>query len=794
MLIKPFIIIALSLASHFCLLAQTNIKQLVNKKNDTPKGVTTNAPLLQDYDITFTNVTDTSVTVNWKKGEPSNSILIMNYENNFQDLVNGDILSANTKWCGEEQVMFYGNGTSINITGLDMFSLHWFKVCSFNDINNPVYCSQISLNSTNAICTAPNEQAYFNSASATSKTINLSFAGSAGVGHIILMGATEFTDLPQANYIYENINTIWQNNGIQCIYNDWGENCIVTGLSKNTQYYFRIYEYNEVFDESDTHYIAYNTQITPDNQIEVSTLGDYIWTGNDTTNPANWHIANNWQSLEVPTQEDDVIIDNAEYFPVITNNAACKSITILPQGKLTVNALLEIAQDFNILSNASGSGSLVENNEGNIQVAGNSIYSLTLSPTSQRSVGILTDNSNVSQLTGCYTVRWDEATSSWQSLTTDDTLEKMKGYLIKYYNKDTVIFIGKNFNTGNQTIQVTNNGLGDDPDSSYGLNFIANPYPSAIDWNASSGWTRHNIDPTIYIYNNGTYETYNYETGMGVNNTTNGIVPAANGYYVWSTSPAAELSHNNNVRVHDGNIPSKGANEEKYQTIRLTISNSTVSDETAILIHPEATKKGNRRIDAFKLLPENIDVPQIYSLKNRQGTKYAMQSISNNDLLNIDDQKNKYIEIPIGFLNYTGKEITLSIKQSLDSDYKILLYDAEENNLLDFPTSIGSQQTINDGRYSILIVKQWSMLDLTTKQQVAAANIEIYSNEKALYVNSNSALSGFLRITDITGKEVYATQLNGDTNYVFENINEKGILVVTIYDKNGYYSKQLFLY
>ena len=47
------------------------------------------------------------------------------------------------------------------------------------------------------------------------------------------------------------------------------------------------------------------------------------------------------------------------------------------------------------------------------------------------------------------------------------------------------------------------------------MNLVGNPYPSAIDWDASSGWTKTNIDNAIYFFKasgtdqyGGTYSSY----------------------------------------------------------------------------------------------------------------------------------------------------------------------------------------------------------------------------------------------------------------------------------------------
>lgn len=51
------------------------------------------------------------------------------------------------------------------------------------------------------------------------------------------------------------------------------------------------------------------------------------------------------------------------------------------------------------------------------------------------------------------------------------------------------------FNFG---INYTNSGLPSDD----GFNMLANPFPGTIDWDASSGWTKTNVDNAIYVWDN----------------------------------------------------------------------------------------------------------------------------------------------------------------------------------------------------------------------------------------------------------------------------------------------------
>ena len=73
------------------------------------------------------------------------------------------------------------------------------------------------------------------------------------------------------------------------------------------------------------------------------------------------------------------------------------------------------------------------------------------------------------------------------------------------------------------------------------------------------------------------YVTYNYETGVGVPEGTNGIIPASNGFYVLlidSTSPdpvTATLGINNNARVHSYDPYIRNSEKSTEKILRLSI-------------------------------------------------------------------------------------------------------------------------------------------------------------------------------------------------------------------------------
>lgn len=88
-----------------------------------------------------------------------------------------------------------------------------------------------------------------------------------------------------------------------------------------------------------------------------------------------------------------------------------------------------------------------------------------------------------------------------------------------------------------------------------GYNLVANPYTFSIDWEANSGWTKTNIDNSLWIWdsnsNNGDGNYLVYIDGVGDNITT--IAPFQ-AFWVRANAPNPLLSISENVESASGNL------------------------------------------------------------------------------------------------------------------------------------------------------------------------------------------------------------------------------------------------
>ena len=657
----------------------------VSEGSDNPKSQKTPAtpPSIQDSNFVFSSITDNSVVVSWAKGNGEYSLVSVNTANFFEPLIEGHVYTTNTVWQGSgEQYVYSSNGNQVTVTGLTEGTSYYFRVRGYNDVEPAYNASESndnpsSMTTNMSVPTIQDNTISFSSVSDSAITIN--WISGNGSGHLVKMNTVNsFTD-PVQN-VFNTANSVWADAGEQSVYSGIENSVTVTNLDSLTVYFFRVYAYN-----SSGSLVSYFTDAAADNPNSQLTGGSVVWSGSVSN---SWHTAENWIQSVVPSIGNNVIIPDVGTtdYPVLSQNGSVNNLTIQVKGQLTVSDgfILNVGGDLNILGTSDGSGSLVVQGSGDVSVSGTSTF--------QRFTGITTDwhlastptsNTNINQFNGNYVNRWNELSSTWTTMTAATSIEVMRGYSIKYYNQNTITFSGT-FNNGNQSIGVTSAIPGNED---YGWNMVGNPYPSAIDWNSSTGWTRTNIDNTIYKYDasSGSYETFNHATGIGVPSGTTGIIPAGNGYWVLCNVANTTLGVNNDVRVHSLENFNKSDERINYRIVRLRISNGIKSDEMAVMFHPEATHEFNSGIDSYKFFAYKADVPQIYAQSYYHDKKMVVSSVNEAEIDSLEG--GDFIEIPIGYANYIEAPITITMNENtLGEQYDVFLYDRTSSNYYDLKT------------------------------------------------------------------------------------------------------------
>lgn len=180
-------------------------------------------------------------------------------------------------------------------------------------------------------------------------------------------------------------------------------------------------------------------------------------------------------------------------------------------------------------------------------------------------------------------------------------------------------------NSGNQTPVTFPVSFSSSANGSVdGWNLIGNPFPAAIDWDATSGWTKTNMEQSIYTRNNGlAYPNFAVWNGtLGINGGSNYI---AMGQAFWvraSGMGTPVLQANENVKAA-GTQTTFFRSAAIQNLLRITMVKGAIKDETAIHFTEGATAGFDSNIDARKMAGSSFNLTTVIN----DGTKLAINSL-----------------------------------------------------------------------------------------------------------------------------------------------------------------------
>jgi hypothetical protein len=467
-------------------------------------------------------------------------------------------------------------------------------------------------------------------------------------------------------------------------------------------------------------------------QANPPAMPTLTWDGSTST---VWEVTTNWTPEIVPTTSYNVTIPDVTNDPVIASGttASCNNLTINSGASLTVQ------------STASGTGSLITNGTvtGNMTIQRYVTGSTNLEQNKYHlvSVPLHPDNNSLSDLfVGSYLYEYLPATNAWNGLNTPTTtsLSENTGYMIYYPNTSTTYTFTGQPNTGSFTPTVTY------PGNSGGSNFalVPNPYPSNIDWNASSGWTKTNIGSTVWAYNPtfGNYATWN---GSSATNGGSRYISVGQAFFVQTTATSPSLVMGNGVRTHTGAAFLKNGNILASQ-LRIKADAGGMADEALVGFSSQSTGGYDAADDALKLYGA-ANAPQLYTV----GDNHEL-SINNSGALNGN------AEISLNYKNETEGEAVLTFSQieNFPSNVSIYLNDeltGQTINLRNQPVYSFSHQAANAANRFKLVFGSAIGIDDSPE-----ANNRMWITNNTLYISTPkpSGQSALIEIYNTAGQMV----------------------------------------
>ncbi len=224
-----------------------------------------------------------------------------------------------------------------------------------------------------------------------------------------------------------------------------------------------------------------------------------------------------------------------------------------------------------------------------------------------------------------YSFDENSVNSGWLDYTnTAGTLDPLHGYAVQFGSDPAAKTVDVTGVVNNGSLSATfynhNNTY------TLGFNLAGNPYPSPIDWDAASGWTKTNIDNALYYFKasgtdeyGGTYSSY--IGGVSSDGVANNIIPSMQGFFIHvsdGTYPVTgTLGMNNSVRITDlTHTFLKSDDKGSVPLIRLSATyenDPSATDPLLVYFDEKATARFDGNLDALKLMNTDFFVPNFYA-------------------------------------------------------------------------------------------------------------------------------------------------------------------------------------
>ncbi|MFQ3597369.1 MAG: T9SS type A sorting domain-containing protein [Chloroherpetonaceae bacterium] len=233
-------------------------------------------PTVQASGITNTFRSSTSISVSWTNGNGNQRIVVAcpstspaaNIDNFDGQTLNASLIFGNGSDLGNNNfVVFKGTGTSVLVSGLSSSTTYNFRVYEFNVAANGTenYLGSIGVGNNITVSTlapVPTTQASGVSVqNPATNALTIRWQNGNGARRLVVASQSSIISAPQNGRGYVSNSAFGQGDtvtaGVFVVANTTNDSVRVTGLSPNTLYYFRVFEFNGAATTPPT--TAYNT-------------------------------------------------------------------------------------------------------------------------------------------------------------------------------------------------------------------------------------------------------------------------------------------------------------------------------------------------------------------------------------------------------------------------------------------------------------------------------------------------------------------------------------------------------
>ena len=474
--------------------------------------------------------------------------------------------------------------------------------------------------------------------------------------------------------------------------------------------------------------------------------------------------------------------------------------------KLTVTLLIDNAGTLNIGHQASlvqSSTTAVNTGSGNINVetkltganngtAPNGRYWYIGSPMNNTSAGQFFDNQS---LVWTRLWRYKADNNSWavvihSQTNTNSTLKLIPGmgYLYRAGSNKTITYAGAAANLNND---IESNLLTPTQDATLvpvegynttGYKFVANPYPSYIDWKLV---TRSGLNVSYWIRNasNTAYEAFNATTSVSTSPSgqTTQFIPPMQGFWVYAFNTTPSLRIDNTDRVHSTNVLHSPVIN---QVVRLKLNDGKSSDY-AVVYENELASNDYEETDTDKMF--DYDFHQLYTLEGEH-------ELSLNGLLNATAKGS--VEMGMVVPNngpYTIEATDLGVEEDviLEDKFNHTFQDMKANPVYSFTSNAG---TFNN-RFVLHFTATESVAVTETVGETDGVKVFNTSNKQVKVWVSNTTAEyqgAIVKVYDAIGNLVERKNMTSNELYLDLDI-ANGIYMVEVTGKTQVVTKKVYV-
>jgi hypothetical protein len=546
--------------------------------------------------------------------------------------------------------------------------------------------------------------------------------------------------------------------------------------------------------------------ILPSNSYIIN--NGYLSFGKNFTN--NGHFTNNGTIIfsggtqevngSVPISFNDAIVLTGST-TTINSSGHTVNNSILCNGTLDANGnitLLSTATKSAFI-NGTGTGNVIGNITMQRYITSGFGYKYISSPFQSATVAELSDDMDLNE-SFCTFYRYQEDTAStgWIKYNnTSNVLTPLRGYAANFGTSTSAKTINMTGVVSNGNISLS--GMyNHNKTYTLGFHLIGNPYPSAIDWNLSGGWTRTNIDDAVYYFRNGSSNRYlgaysTYINGVSSDGVASNIIAAMQGFFVHVSNGvypvAATLSINNNARVTNTNTSFlKSTIKEGRTIVKISVkaTGEEIEDNAIIYFDQDATPIFESNMDAIKLFNTDERIPNLFTLL-QNGERLSINALP---ILN-----DTTVIVPLGLKIERSNQISFhsEILNQLPFGQKAYFVDADMGTIFDVPSQNNSSVILQAGEYYNRFFIVFSKEDIS-KQPLTHKVFNAYyaGNKIFVYLNFLTGDKGDIVITDIMGRKVSQYTISGYGAHELPAPPTDGIYLLNYYSDKGHFSNKVF--